>query len=405
MGEPWVPPRPTGRGPRRLADTRRERVRELPLLEPPAPVALLAAGDVHPRLAAEPEQVLHRHDREPRGRGVRELDEAPRRVGRVEPGPAARVLAERVPPPAGRVVVVRPRVDDAVLAVRVRPVRVVRKLVEAELEHVHPGEAELVPQPDDRLGDHAEILGDQRQRAQLGRDGVEELAARPGPPRPVLGRVRLGRHGPVGDEAAEVVDAHEVVELERPAEALDPPAVARRAHRRPVVDRVAPALALVGEGVGRDAGDDVGDEELGMREVVGAVLGDVDREVADQPDAALVRVALERAPLALEAHLVGDRVLAGERRPLPDPRRMAGDERVQLVRLDRGLGVLEEPAPAGERRRGLVGRVELVRRSERQDLPPRLAGRREPVDERARLRPEPSARQRGRVQQDAARTR
>ena len=39
------------------------------------------------------------------------------------------------------------------------------------------------------------------------------------------------RDRPVRDEAAEVVDAGEVDELERPAEALDPPAVARRAQR------------------------------------------------------------------------------------------------------------------------------------------------------------------------------
>ena len=248
----------------------------------------------------------------------------------------ARVLGrEGVPPAARGVVVVRPGVDDAVLTVRRGPVRVVRVVVEAELEHVHPGQPELVAQPHHRRGDHPEVLGHDRKPAELGDDGVEQLAPGPWPPDALSGRRGAGRHGPVRDEAAEVVDAGQVDELERAAEALDPPAVAGRAQRRPVVERVAPELALVGERVRRHACDHVVEEELRPGEMVGAALGDVDRQVADDSDAALVRVPPQRAPLALEAHLVGDRALAGERGPLADPERVAGDEVSELVALDR----------------------------------------------------------------------
>ena len=49
-------------------------------------------------------------------------------------------------------------------------------------------------------------------------------------------------NGPVGDEAAEVIDPRDVEQLQRPPHALDPPAVVAPAQRRPVVQRVAPQL-------------------------------------------------------------------------------------------------------------------------------------------------------------------
>ena len=71
-------------------------------------------------------------------------------------------------------------------------------------------------------------------------DCAEQVEARPGPPAAVLrGLVVLGDR-PVGDEAAEVVDAAYVDEFERAAEALAPPAVAGRAVRGPVVERIPP---------------------------------------------------------------------------------------------------------------------------------------------------------------------
>ena len=100
---------------------------------------------------------------------------------------------------------------------------------EGPVEHDHARQAELVPQPVDGRRDATEVLRDQRQPPELALDGAEELRARTGPPAAVLGRPVPLRDRPVGDEAAEVVDAAEVDELERAAEALAPPAVARRA--------------------------------------------------------------------------------------------------------------------------------------------------------------------------------
>ena len=81
---------------------------------------------------------------------------------------------------------------------------------------------------------------------------------------------------------------------------------------------------------------------------------------------------------------------------------MTRDEVLELVAGDRRVGLGEQARRGGERGRGAVRRAELVRRPERQDLPPRLPGRLEPVDEAVRLVAEPAARQRGRVQEDSA---
>ena len=138
-----------------------------------------------------------------------------------------------------------------------------------------------------------------------------------------------------------------------------------------------------------------------MRAVVDAALGDVDRHVADQPHAALGGVVAQRRPLALEAHLVVD---ARRRRP-PSPRSSSAFARRNAARsraVTARVRLREQAVPGRERGGGRVRRADLVRRAEREHLPPALPGRREPVDERVGVRVEPAARERGRVQHDPA---
>ena len=77
---------------RQLAQPAGELVGQVAGAEAPLPVALLGAGQVHPRLAAEREHVLQRRDRERRARGPRRLDErrVPGRRGRAPTTCAAR---------------------------------------------------------------------------------------------------------------------------------------------------------------------------------------------------------------------------------------------------------------------------------------------------------------------------
>src|SRR4051812_38963192 len=104
--------------------------------------------------------------------------------------------------------------------------RVARAPRESELEDVHPGQAERMPEPLDGRRDDAEVLGDEREMAELRLQGVEEAPSRAAPPASPGRRPRAGRNRPVRDEAAEVVDPRGIDELERPAEPLAPPAVA-----------------------------------------------------------------------------------------------------------------------------------------------------------------------------------
>jgi hypothetical protein len=130
-------------------------------------------------------------------------------------------------------------------------------------------------------------------------------------------------------------------------------------------------------------------------------MGHVDGKVADDPDAALGSVGADCGPLALETDLVCEGARPREPLPTRRPVRVAVAEALDLGRLDNGVRAGEEPVPGGEGRGGGVRGAVPVRRDEREDLPPALAGGREPVDEALRLRAESSARERRRMEEDA----
>ena len=254
--------------------------------------------------------------------------------------------------------------------------------VEAELQHARARQPERVPQAVHRRSYYPEVLGHQRQRRpKRARRGVEHGAARAALP---VARQRLLRpdgDGPVGDEAAEVVDSRQIEQVECAPQALDPPAITPPPQRRPVVERVAPQLALVGERVGRHARHVTVLEQLGVGAVVGAAGRHVDGDVPHDAHVALGSMASQRAPLAIEAHLVRDGAARRHSLPVRDPVRVPVAE-VELLRLRYGRARLgEQPGPGGERRARLVWRPVAVRRPERQHLPPRLPGIRQPVDE------------------------
>ena len=92
-----------------------------------------------------------------------------------------------------------------------------------------------------------------------------------------------------------------------------------------------------------------------MRALVGRAGGDVDRDVADQPDAAVGGVRPQRGPLALEAHLVGDRAAAGDRRPALDPAGLALAEVELLALLTGAAGSASRPGQAAKAERALYG--------------------------------------------------
>ena len=140
---------------------------------------------------------------------------------------------------------------------------------------------------------------------------LEKGRARGFNPLAVDGGFVLSGDGPVGLEAAEVVEADDVVEELGAADAVDPPGEARLLEDVPLVEGIAPALAGLREIVGRDTGNADGQEvlveleELGVRPDVGAVVVDEDGDVANEADVAVGAVCAEGAPLLAEGELEG----------------------------------------------------------------------------------------------------
>jgi len=215
-----------------------------------------------------------------------------------------------------------------------------------------------------------------------------------GAPLVVLQPVRVARAGADG----ELEDDH-AGQLELAPQPLDPPAVARAAHRRPVVEGVAPQLPGRAEQVGWHPGDETGLEELGMRPVVGAAPRHVDRHVAEDAYAALGGVRTQRLPFAFEPHLVLR--APAERDPVVQPVAVGGAEFGQLRRRNGRLRVGEQGRRAGEGGRRHVGRADVVGRPERQDLPPALSRGGEPVDEAIGVLVQYPIREGRRMQQDS----
>ena len=283
--------------------------------------------------------------------------------------------------------------------------RVVGRGVERPEEHDHAGKAEGVAQLLDVGRDDAEVLGDHWQLAELALRRPEHRLPRALYPAAVDRGLRARRHLPVGGEAAEVVDPREVDEREHAPQPLDPPAVAVRRHGVPVEDAGCPRAGPSGpRSSGGAPATTPSRNSSRVREW--SQLPSADRsERRPQPDAALRRVLAKRRPLPLEANLILEAPVAGEAQPSRRSRRGsgAGSGRPRAS-TTRALGVGEDSGPAGECGRRRIGGAVLVGRAEGQHLPPRDARPLEPVDEAVRLLAKPPVRQRGRVQQDPART-
>ena len=220
-------------------------------------------------------------------------------------------LAQSVPPSDGRIVVVGARIADAIRHEVDRQIGILGgRVIERELEDLHPGKAEIIAELLHFWCHEPEVLGPDRQMPQFVLERVEESIARTFSPGAVdRGRLAV-RHLPEGLKATEVVDAHDVDELRQPTESLDPPGEATLFQMRPVVDGVAPQLARGAEIVRRHTRHQAGLERvrkqreiLRIRPDVDAVERDIERNVSDDPDAALMCVVFQGRPLPKEREL------------------------------------------------------------------------------------------------------
>ncbi len=222
-------------------------------------------------------------------------------------------LGNAVVPAAHGVVIVGAGVGHAMDRVvmrqegAVRPAAVIH--AEAKLQDLHSWQAKGIAQLVHIRRDHAQVLGDDRQIAQAGLDGAEEIHPRRRHPTAISGCLGPAGHLPVGAETAEMIDAHDVHLAQHGADALQPPSVAGSLVHLPAVKRVTPQLAAGRIIVRRHPGNHswaafrVQEEKLRVGPDIRAVMGDEDRDIADDLDLALARSLVHRIPLAEENEL------------------------------------------------------------------------------------------------------
>ena len=269
----------------------------------------------------------------------------------------------------------------------------------------HARQPEAVAQALDRRRDHAEVLGDQRQLAvQRARRGVEHRAPRPALPAPAQrvlarapappsrrrsrgsGRCARGRRARTCAAAARPTSGSRGAASRASRRAGCPTAGPCRCRRRAACRRRAPAW-----------------NSSGCARWSALPGRDVDRDVADDAHAALgARTRAARPTRGRSAPGRRPR-RAGRSAPSPRSSSRSRSRKSSSSAFDTGArGSASSPGQAANAERRLVGRAVAVGRPERQHLPPRLAGRGEPVDPRVGVRAEAAAGQRGGMQLDAA---
>ena len=161
----------------------------------------------------------------------------------------------------------------------------------------------------DGIRNEAQVFCDNLQIGNFLFDGLEKAVTGAFHPLPVPGRLLGMGNRIIFIKAAEVVDADDIVKLFAPLHARNPPGIAGLLVVLPVVDGIAPALAVDGESIGRAARDidwspvRVHLEEVGIGPDVRTIFRHIDGDVTDDGNALLVRVLLQGLPLPLELEL------------------------------------------------------------------------------------------------------
>ena len=196
-------------------------------------------------------------------------------------------------------------VDHAVLDMVMGQVLVV-PAAKGELQHLHAREGAVGQQLAHAGEQFAQVLGNDGQLAQCGFQCIEQLHAGAVLPLAGAGGGAGGRDRPVGVEAAEVVDAQQIVDAQCVAHPLNPPCIAGLFVVRPVVQGIAPQLAVCGKVVRRaarhpgKAAVGVQLKQLAAHPCIHRVRRDVDGDIAQDLHALLVGVGLDCLPLDAE---------------------------------------------------------------------------------------------------------
>ena len=228
----------------------------------PAPVAIGTPRHVHPGVGTQIEHILEGSQRKRRHRGPSQLHQCCRSLVRlatwslqVTPQVLPLVIRQFFEPAAGRVIVVGPGIHHGIWNVIVREIWVISVAVKGELENSCPGHLKLVAERTHVRCDEPQILRDERQSTEFSLNRAKVIGTRASHPSARTGRRRSGRDVPSGRESPKVVQANQIHMSEQCTHAVDAPTIARPTMRIPVIDGIAPKLALRTEVVGWDASD------------------------------------------------------------------------------------------------------------------------------------------------------
>src|SRR5213594_1830289 len=187
--------------------------------------------------------------------------------------------------------------------------RVVGTTIKGELKHAHSRKAKFVPECYHMRSDESQILGDERQAAQLSLDHLEEIRSWALSPMAGLSRPSPRRDVPRGAKSSKMVEPHQVHVSQQGFQPVQAPAVARATQRFPVIHRVAPKLSLGAEIVGRHAGHEARSEAVvelkpfGVGPNITGVQRHEERQIPNQAYASLAGIVFQTLSLTEQKEL------------------------------------------------------------------------------------------------------
>src|SRR6266498_87065 len=156
------------------------------------------------------------------------------------------MLGRGLIPTAHCIVVMCSRICNAVRRIVVREEGIIRTR-KTELQNLHARQVEAIAQINYVWSDHTEVFGDDRQRStfpvtECRVKCFEEILPWTRNPTSLLGSGTSERDFIIAREAAEMIEADNIYELQHGAESFQPPGILRLLVRAPLIKWIAPQL-------------------------------------------------------------------------------------------------------------------------------------------------------------------
>ena len=146
-------------------------------------------------------------------------------------------------------------INDAVFVIIMRQILIIFTVVKSKLEYFHSRKVKALPQFCDGRGDNAEILRNNRKRAEFFFYCVKKPASGAFHPFPARCVGVSERYGIIAFKTAEMIYSQYIKKGKLVFNPFDPPVIPRFGMVFPYIKRIAPKLARTAEIIGRDSGN------------------------------------------------------------------------------------------------------------------------------------------------------